>query len=269
MHRTRARRRTLVVIVGVAALVAVRTPTVVAADTVSVFAAASLADAFGALAKLLEQQHPEWRVETQFAGSQQIAAQIEQGAKADVFASADQAWMRHLAERGRLAEPAREFARNRLVVITPRAGAHRVGRLEDLAKPGVKLVLGAEAVPIGRYSREVLGKLAAAPGFGADFAERVLRNVVSQEENVKGVIAKVQLDEADAGIVYASDVSPKVADAVTMISIPAESNVIASYPIAVVKNAPNPAGARAFVALVFSPEGMAILRTHLLVPVAP
>jgi molybdate transport system substrate-binding protein len=235
---------------------------------VMVFAAASLTEAFPVLAKVLEQRNPGVRVALNFAGSQQLAAQLEQGARADVFASADQRWMDHVRQRGLLTGAPSEFARNKLVVIAARGGPVRIARLLDLATEGVKVVLAADAVPAGRYSREALEKLGRAPGFPRDYAQRVLRNVVSHEENVRGVVAKVQLGEADAGIVYRSDVTPATAGRVGVIDIPDRYNVIASYPIAVLKDAPNREAAGAFVALVRSSVGRRVLRDHNFVPIA-
>ncbi len=240
------------------------------AGNLMVFAGASLTEAFTVLGKVLEQRNPSLRVTQSFAGSPQLATQIEHGALADVFASADWPWMEYVQQRGLLASTAREFARNRLVVILPRSNPARITRLQDLANPGVKVVLAADAVPVGRYSREALEKLNRAPGFPQDYAQRVLRNVVSQEENVRGVVAKVQLGEADAGIVYRSDATPATAERVQVLDIPDRYNVVASYPIAVLKAAPNPDAAAAFVSLVFSPLGQRVLRdNHLISVVAP
>ncbi|MGQ0571126.1 MAG: molybdate ABC transporter substrate-binding protein [Armatimonadota bacterium] len=235
--------------------------------SLSVFAAASLTEAFTLLGNVLEQRRPSLRITHNFAGSQQLATQIEQGARADVFASADQRWMDYLQQRGLVAGIAREFARNRLVVIVPRSNQARITRLQDLANPRVKVVLAADAVPVGRYSREALEKLNRAPGFPQDYAQRVLRNVVSQEENVRGVVAKVQLGEADAGIVYRSDVTPATAERVQVLDIPDRHNVLASYPMAVLKAASNPDAAAAFVSLVLSSLGQRVLRDTNLIPV--
>jgi molybdate transport system substrate-binding protein len=243
------------------------TPSAGASGVLTVFAAASLAEAFAVLGRVLEQRHPGLRVRVSLAGSQQLAAQIEQGARADVFASADQRWMDYMRERGLIDGAAVEFVRNRLVVIVPRANPARIARLQDLANPGVKVVLAADAVPVGRYSREALQKLNRAPGFPDNYANRVIGNVVSNEENVRGVVAKVQLGEADAGIVYRSDVTPATAGRVLVLDIPDRYNAIASYPIATVKGAPNPAAAAAFVALVLSPIGQRVLRDNNFVPV--
>jgi molybdate transport system substrate-binding protein len=234
--------------------------------TVTVFAAASLTDAFTELGRSMERKTPGLTVRFNFAGSQQLVSQMEQGAAADVLASADERWMRQAADRGLVTGEPVVFARNRLVVLVPASNPGRIERLEDLARPGLKLVLAGESVPAGRYSREVLAKLAAAPGFPAGYAARTLANLVSDEENVKGVVAKVQLGEADAGIAYRSDVTPAVAARVRVLEIPEERNVLAEYPIAVAAGAADAAGAREFVALVLSAEGQRILARHGLLP---
>lgn len=234
--------------------------------TVTVFAAASLTDAFTELGRTMERRTPGLRVRFNFAGSQQLVAQMEQGAVADVLASADQRWMAQAAERGLVAEDPVVFARNRLVVLVPASNPGGIERLEDLARPGLKLVLAGESVPAGQYSRAVLAKLGATPGFPARYAARALANLASDEENVKGVVAKVQLGEADAGIAYRSDVTPAVASRVRVLDIPGERNVLAEYPIAVATGARDTAGARAFVALVLSAEGQRILARHGVLP---
>jgi molybdate transport system substrate-binding protein len=159
--------------------------------------------------------------------------------------------------------------RNQLVAIVPAAAPAQVMRLQDLAKPGVKLVLTNKEVPVGNYARQALAKMSQDAAFGSEFATRVLANLVSEETNVRQVVAKVQLGEAHAGIVYASDVTPAVRGAVQVLAIPAPFNVIASYPIAVVREAPNAAGARAFIDYVLSPAGQAILTQHGFLAVAP
>jgi molybdate transport system substrate-binding protein len=237
-------------------------------STLRVFAAASLADAFGEIARQFESAHPGFSVQLDLAGSNQLATQIEQGATGDVFASADPRWMDHVQGLSLLASDPAVFARNRLVVIVPRTNPARIGRLQDLARRGVKVVMGAQAVPVGAYSREALEKLERMRGFSPGFARAVLANVVSEEENVKSVAGKVQLGEVDAGLVYRSDVTHSLARFVRVLEIPDSANVIATYPIAVVKNARQPAAARDFVALVLSVEGQEILRRHGLIPAA-
>lgn len=233
----------------------------------TVFAAASLTDAFNELGATFQHEHPGLRVRFNFAGSQQLALQIEQGAQADLFASADQRWMSYVEERGLLAGPAVVFAHNRLVVIVPRSNPGGIHRLADLARAGIKLVLPAEAVPAGRYSREVLRNLERAPGLASGYSTRVLSNLVSQEENVKAVVAKIQLGEADAGMVYRSDVTPTVAAKLLMLEIPDAFNVTANYPIGVLKGAANAAAARAFGELLQSARGKEILERRGLIAV--
>lgn len=260
--------RVALVILGLPALV-VR-PADSAPSTLTVFAAASLTDAFGELGRMLERRHPGLTVQFNFAGSQQLATQLEQGAPADVFASADQRWMSYAKEKGLVQGETPVFARNRLVVIVPRTNPARLAALRDLARRGTKVLMAAEGVPAGKYSREALQNLAAAPGFPTGYDRRVLANVVSQEESVKGVVAKVQLGEADAGIVYRSDVTAPVSRDVRVFEIPDPYNVIASYPIAVVKGARNREAARLFLDLVSNEAGQRVLQEHGLLPaIAP
>jgi len=233
----------------------------------TVFAAASLADAFTLLGSVLEQRNPGLHVTMNLAGSQQLAQQIDQGARADVFASADQRWMDYIRDHGLIEGAPQEFVRNRLVVIVPQSNPGRIARLEDLSRPGVKLVINAGTVPAGKYSREALAKLNAAPGFPPDYAQQVLRNVVSEEDNVKSVVTKVQLGEADAGMVYRSDVTPTVAGKLRVIDIPGKYNVLASYRIALVKNAPSPDAGHEFIDLVLSPVGQRVLADQNFIPV--
>jgi molybdate transport system substrate-binding protein len=230
-----------------------------------VFAAASLTEPFTVLGHLLEQRLPGVRVSFAFAGSPQLAEQIVQGARADVFASADERWMAYLQRRGALSGAPRVFAKNRLVVVVPRANPAKIESLAGLARPGVKLVLAADAVPAGRYARLALAKLGRAPGMGPDFTRRALGNVVSEEENVKLVLAKVRLGEADAGIVYRSDVPRSAPGQITVLDIPDRYNVLARYPIAVVRGGDTEAAAR-FVALVLSPAGQQVLSGYHFIP---
>jgi molybdate transport system substrate-binding protein len=266
----RVHRRTLVLVASLALLLGTA-PAHGAADAakpLEVYAAASLAEAFNELGRLFEQRQPGIRVRFNFAGSQQLATQIEQGAAADVFASADQRWMDYAKERGLVVGEPTLFVHNRLVVIVPRTNPARIGRLQDLAKGGIKLVLAADAVPVGRYSRTVIRNLSRVEGFPADYAPRTLKNVVSEEENVKSVVSKVQLGEADAGFVYRSDISPAIQRYVRVFEVPASANVVAAYPIARVKDARAPEAAKAFLDLVLSAEGQQVLERHGLMPLA-
>jgi len=226
--------------------------------TLHVFAAASLVDAFDAMAKAFEKANPDVRVRIEYGGTQQLAAQIEHGAEADVFASADERWMAYLVGRGLVAGAPAVFAGNTLVFVTPKSNPGRVGGIKDAARSGIKVILGAESVPVGAYTRLALAKLSQDPAFGEDFGRRVLRNVVSQEENVKSIVAKVQLGEADAGIVYRSDVTPPVGRHVKMLEIPKAAAVIAAYPIAATHSR-HPELAQSFLDYVQSPAGQAAL----------
>ena len=235
----------------------------------TIFTAASLTEAFKEMGANIEQANPGTRVIFNFAGSPTLRTQLAQGARADVFASADEPNMQGAQKEGTIASEPRLFVRNQLVAIVPAANPAQVMRLHDLAKPGVKLVLTNKEVPVGNYSRQALAKMSQDAAFGSEFATRVLANLVSEETNVRQVVAKVQLGEAHAGIVYASDVTPAVRGAVQVLAIPDLFNVIAHYPIAVVRDAPNAAGARAFIDYVLSPAGQTILTKHGFLAVAP
>jgi molybdate transport system substrate-binding protein len=235
----------------------------------TIFTAASLTDAFKEMGANLEQANPGTKVIFNFAGSPTLRTQLAQGARADVFASADEPNMQGAQKEGTIASEPQLFVRNQLVAIVPAANTAQVLRLQDLAKPGIKLVLTNKEVPVGNYSRQALTKMGQDAAFGPEFVTRVLANLVSEETNVKQVVAKVQLGEADAGIVYSSDVTPAVREAVQVLVIPETFSVIARYPIAVVREAPNAAGARAFIDYVLSPAGQAILTKHGFLPVAP
>jgi molybdate transport system substrate-binding protein len=230
-------------------------------DPLTVFAAASLTEAFTEMATAFETENPEVDVQLNFAGSQTLRLQIEQGAYADVFASANQLYSDALRDAQLIEEPV-IFTHNHLVVTMPASNPASIKTLSDLAKPGLKLILAGATVPAGRYARQALEKLNTHPGLPSDFSQRVMQNLVSEEDTVKGVVAKVQLGEADAGIVYASDITPAVADDVITLPIPAEYNVIADYPIAVVVDTGQFDLAQMFIKFVLSAQGQAILTKH-------
>ena len=233
------------------------TDAAVEARALTVFAAASLTDAFTEMGANFDAVHPGVTTTFNFAGSQALRTQIEEGAPADVFASASGREMDILVTGSFVAEGVSQvFLTNKLVVILPADNPAGLDALEDLAIPGVKVVLAAEEVPLGNYARQSLDLMNGS--FGADFKVRVIANVVSNEDNVKQVVAKVQLGEADAGIVYTSDIvaSPEL----RTIEIPAGLNVIANYPIAPLARSGNADLATAFVDYVLSTEGQAILQ---------
>lgn len=234
------------------------TPEPISGEVV-VFAAASLADAFEEIARQFEAEHPSVKVTFNFAGSSVLRTQLGLGAKADVFASADEKNMRGAQEDGTIAGEPQVFVRNRPVVVVPASNPAGIAEFKDLARAGVRLVLEAKDVPIGNYTRQILAKASEDPSYGADFADRVLANVVSEETNVKAALTKVVLGEADATFVYVSDVTPDMRDKVRIVEVPDEFNVVAEYFIAPVKAAPNPAAGRAFIDFVLSPQGQAIL----------
>jgi molybdate transport system substrate-binding protein len=233
-------------------------------QTLTVFAAASLTDAFTEIGRDFEAAHPGVTVAFSFGGSQNLRTQLELGAVADVFASANQKEMEGAVTAGLVVSGAAQvFLTNQLIVILPQDNPGRVEKLEDLARSGLKLVLAAEDVPVGSYSRQVLEELETQ--FGAGFKDKTLANVVSNEDNVKQIVAKVQLGEADAGLVYGSDAV--AAPELKTLAIPTGFNVIAEYPIAALARAPHPALAQAFVGDVLSSAGQAVLKKWGFIPI--
>lgn len=220
-----------------------------------VFAAASLRDAFSSLEASFRRAHPDVDLTLEFAGSQELRTQLEHGAQADVFASADQRQMDQLA-RARLVSNPAVFALNAPVIVVSKGSAPAIRSFEDLPS-AVRIVIGSPEVPIGRYTLQILDRAGAR--FGKDFRTRVEANVVSRELNVRQVLNKVSLGEAQAGIVYRTDANA-AEGRVTVVSIPSDINVIAEYPIALVAAAPHPQLARAWIDLVLSEEGQAVLR---------
>lgn len=233
------------------------TPSAAEPLTLNVFAAASLTDAFTEIGSAFEAVHPGLTINFNFAGSQALRTQIEEGAPADLFASANMTEMDNLISSRLVAAGLPQvFLTNRLVVILPADNPADIAALEDLARPGVKMVLAAGVVPVGKYARQALDLMNAA--YGAGFEEKVLANVVSNEDNVKQVVAKVQLGEADAGIVYTSDAV--AAPDLKRLEIPAGLNVIAMYPIAPLAASENAELAARFAAYVLSDEAQAVLQ---------
>ena len=226
------------------------------AAQLTVFAASSLTDAFTELGRVFDARTGH-RTRFNFAGSQILRTQLEQGARADVFASANAAQYAPLVAAGRV-DAGQTFARNRLVVIAP-AGNRNVQKLSDLTRPGLKLVLAAKGVPAGDAARAALSSLDRAGTYGRDFSRRVLAGVVSQEPNVRQVALKVRLGQADAAFVYRSDVTPALKAAVRVIELPTRFNPPVSYPIGAVRGG-NSEAARAFIAFVRSAQGQTILK---------
>jgi molybdate transport system substrate-binding protein len=245
------------VVVAAACTPAAPPPASVSGEVV-VFAASSLTDAFQDMAADFQRANPNARLTFNFGASSQLATQLGQGAHADVFASADQVQMDAARTASALQGEDRVFARNRLVLITPRDNPKHIAGLKDLAAPGVKFVTAQPGVPIGQYVSQMLDRATADADYPADFQSRVDANTVSREDNVRQVVSKVQLGEADAAVVYSTDATPRVRDELQLIEIPDRLQVFAAYPIAVARGN-NATGGDAFVSYVLSPDGQAAL----------
>ena len=239
---------------------AVATPAAVApvSGEIVVFAAASLTDAFQDMATAFQRVNPNAKLTFNFGASSQLATQLGQGARADAFASADQTQMDNAKKAAAVAGEDQVFARNRLVLITPKDNPAKISAIRDLANPGVKFVTAPPSVPIGQYAAQMLDKASADPVYGADFKTRVAANTVSMEDNVRQVVSKVWLGEADAAVVYSTDATPQVRDQLQIIPVPDPLQTLATYPIAVAKGN-NAAGGEAFVGYVLGPQGQATL----------
>ncbi|MCC6804398.1 MAG: molybdate ABC transporter substrate-binding protein [Anaerolineae bacterium] len=224
-------------------------------QTLTIFAASSLTDAFEEIALAFEGANPGVDVVYNFGGSSTLATQLADGAPADVFASANNTQMTNAVNAGRIGGTPRTFVKNRLVLIVPVDNPAGIGSLHDVANAGVKLVVAVPGVPVRDYTDAMLEKLAADPAYGEEYRAAVLANIVSEEENVRQVSAKVALGEADAGVVYRSDVTPDIADEVIALPIPDAVNTLATYPIALTDNPANPELAQAFVDYVLGDAG--------------
>jgi molybdate transport system substrate-binding protein len=226
--------------------------------TLTILAASSLTDAFGQLGKTFEQQNPGTMVKTSFGASSDLLAQIEQGAPADVFASAAEEEMNTAVKDDLVAGKPVVFVKNREIIMVPKDNPANIMSLEDLSKPNIKLVLAAKDVPAADYAVEILGK--ANNVYGSGFKQKVLSNVVSREADVRAAVNRVVVGDADATFGYASDYTPDIRDKVKVITIPPNLNIIATYPIAALKDAKEPDLAKKWVDLVTSNEGQEVLK---------
>jgi molybdate transport system substrate-binding protein len=216
--------------------------------SVTVLAAASLSSAFKDLGGQFEKDHSSVKVDLSFAGSSTLVAQVKQGAPGDVFASADQPNMQALQDAS-LVGTAQVFARNRLEIVVGAGNPKGIASLGDLARPGLIVVLCAPSVPCGRYALQAFSKAG------------VTVKPASQEADVKAVVGKVSLGEADAGIAYITDVKAG-GSKVQGVQIPDSENVIADYPIALLAESINGSAAKAFIQFVLSAQGQAILQRY-------
>jgi molybdate transport system substrate-binding protein len=223
--------------------------------TLTVLAAASLNRVFPEIAAEFTRAHPDVKVRFSFAGTDALVVQVEQGSPGDIFAGASGKYGDRLFEEG-LVEAPRTFATNRLVLVVPRSNPARIRSPRDLARPGIKLVVGAETVPIGSYTRKVLANLENL--YGPSYSAMALANVVSNEDNVEGVLTKVRLGEADAGFVYVTD-ARAAGDTVLGLQLPAQAQAIAGYPIAVIRSRPHQALARQFQGFLLSGPAQRVL----------
>jgi|1186.fasta_scaffold04235_3 molybdate transport system substrate-binding protein len=218
--------------------------------TLNVFAASSLTEAFTQLATTYQDANPGWKVRLNFLGSDELAAQIEQGVSADVYAAASSKYPEQLQGEDMLGKTT-DFATNTLVLITPKDNPAGITSADDLTK-GAKLVVGDPSVPIGSYTEQVLGNLRIDPSS---------LNVVSREDKVKSIATKVELGEADAGFVYTSDANA-LGDSVNVIQLPASAQATATYPIGIVSDSSNTEAAQRWIDLVMSPQGQEVLTSH-------
>ena len=226
--------------------------------TLTVLAASSLIDAFGELANRFEEQNPGVKVRQSFESSSTLLAQIQQGAPADVFASAADEEMNKAVKDGLVAGEPEVFVKNREIVMVPKDNPANIRRFRDLAKPDVMLVLAGKDAPAAEYALEILGK--AESEYGVDFEEDVLSNVVSRESDVRASVNRVVVGDADATFGYASDYTPDIRDRVKVVPIPPDLNIVATYPVAALEDAKSPGLAKKWVELVTSEEGQRVLQ---------
>ncbi|MGW1430012.1 molybdate ABC transporter substrate-binding protein [Streptomyces sp. NPDC002431] len=214
--------------------------------TVTVFAAASLKESFTALGRTFESRHPGTKVTFSFGGSDSLAASITGGAPADVFAAASARTMEIVTDAGDASGTPATFVRNQLEIATLPGNPDKVASLKDLTGPGLKVVLCAKEVPCGAAAQKALD------------AAGLRLTPVSYEQDVRSALTKVELKEADAAVVYRTDVKA-AGDKVEGVEFPESADAVNDYPIALLKNAPNAAASEAFIALVRSAEGQKVL----------
>jgi molybdate transport system substrate-binding protein len=226
--------------------------------TLTIFAASSLIDAFGELGKTFEKQNEGVEVKQSFESSSTLLIQIQQGAPADVFASAAQEEMDTAMKDGLVAGKPEVFVKNREIIMVPNDNPANIQSFQDVANPGVRLVLAQRDVPAADYALQILDKANAR--YGDNFEKQVLSNVVSRESDVRASVNRVVVGDADATFGYASDYTIDIRDRVMVVPIPPDLNIIATYPIAALKGAKDPELAKKWVELVTSKEGQHVLQ---------
>lgn len=233
----------------------------------TVFTAASLTGAFTEIGQMYKNE-TDINVVFNFDGSQVLRTQVENGAYADIFVSANTKQMNLMKNEGFMNNSSiTVFTRNKPVIVVPKDNPARIQNISDLAKPGIKIVIGTKDVPIGDYTLQILAKLANDSAFGPEFTKKVMANVVSNETNVNYVTSKVALGEADAGVAYVSDITKNLSSRITKIEIPDKYNVIATYPMGILKQSKYTAQAQGFIELVRSDKGIAVLEKYGFEPV--
>jgi molybdate transport system substrate-binding protein len=225
-----------------------------------VFGAASLKGALDKATAAYEAAYPGTTVSVSTDSSSALETQIEQGAPADVFLSADITTPKKLVDAGLADGAAVPYAGNKLTVIVPTTNPAGIQTPADLAKPGIKVIAAGDEVPITKYAKLLIDNLAKETGYPSDFASKVAANVASKEDNVKAVVAKVELGEGDAGIVYVTDAKPSTK--VMTIDLPDRANVPATYAGVVVRASKDAVAARSFLDWFAGPAGQAILAEY-------
>ncbi len=234
----------------------------------TVFTAASLTGAFGEMGKMFENE-TGIPVAFNFDGSQALRTQLENGAYADVFASANMKQMNAVRDSGLMNNSSVIiFTENKISLIVPKDNPAKITNLSDLARPGLKIVMGTKDVPVGDYSLQIIARLGNDSAYGPDYETKVLANVISQETNVNYVVTKVALGEADVGFAYVSDITEDLSSKVDKIDIPDEYNIIAEYPMGILLESKYPAESQEFMDLVMSDEGRAVMEKYGFAPVA-
>jgi molybdate transport system substrate-binding protein len=230
----------------------------------TIYGAASLKGVLDKVKAAYETANPGTTLTISTDSSATLETQIEQGAPADVFLSADTTNPKKLVDKGLAAGAAITFAGNKLTIIVPTTNPAVINAPSDLAKSGVKVIGAGDAVPITKYAAMLVANLAKESGYPADFAAKYMANVASKEDNVKAIVAKIELGEGDAGIVYVTD--SKASTKVTTVDVPDTANVPATYAGVVVKASKNAAAAQAFLMWLAGPDGQAILTTFGFLP---
>ena len=228
-----------------------------APSSLTIYAAASLKAVMAKVQTAYEAANPGTMLSISTDSSAALETKIEQGAPADLLLSADTANPQKLVDKGLAAGSITKFAGNLLTVIVPVANPAGIQTPADLAKPGIKVIAAGDTVPITKYATQLVANLARQPGYPADFVAQYTANIVSNEDNVAAVVAKIELGEGDAGIVYVTDA--KTSTKVTTVAVPDAANVPATYGGVVVKASPNVAPAQAFLAWLAGPDGQSIL----------